>query len=164
MHPETLILRVAIATPLRRLFDYLHDQQDSLNIKPGCRVAVPFGKRKETVGIVVSIESKSEYPLDKLKSIKYVIDREPLFNQAHLDFLLWSSRYYHHPVGEVLFNTIPGVLRKSQPLEKQIGSHWQLTETGKTYDPNKIKNSSRQAQLLNYFQTRNEIIAETELQ
>ena len=44
------ILRVALAVPLDRLFDYrAGDDGDAL---PGSRVLVPFGRR-DTVGIVV---------------------------------------------------------------------------------------------------------------
>ena len=46
-----------------RIFDYLaaHD------IRPGCRVLVPFG-RKQIEGIVIALKETSEH-LDKLKPI-----------------------------------------------------------------------------------------------
>ena len=55
------ILRVAIATPLRRLFDYLPPENiDPNKITPGMRVSIPFGKRKDVTGLIVANTDKSE--------------------------------------------------------------------------------------------------------
>ena len=102
------ILHVAIAAPLRRLFDYLPaNASKPESLQPGMRVSVSFGRRKEVVGIIVSISNKSDFPLHKLKSINTVIDKQPLLESEHLNFLIWASNYYHHPIGEVIFSASP---------------------------------------------------------
>jgi primosomal protein N' len=39
---------------------------------------------------------------DKLKTIEEILDDVPILNAPILDFISWSSNYYHHPIGEVL--------------------------------------------------------------
>ena len=98
-------LRVAVHTPLRRTFDYLPNKETELKIlKPGIRVSIPFGKQRNASGVIISINSKSEYPYHKLKKINYVIDESPVIDSKHLDLLIWASTYYHHPIGEVIHN------------------------------------------------------------
>src|SRR3954466_8251754 len=58
------VLRVALDTPLRRLFDYLPPRDSGVDAQPGARVRVPFGRRQLT-GVVQSVAEKSELPRDK---------------------------------------------------------------------------------------------------
>lgn len=165
MTTNSRIFRVAIATPLRRLFDYLPPDNNKTNkVLPGMRVSIPFGKRKETIGLIISSGDTSEYPLNKLKRINYIIDDKPLLDSKHLDLLVWASRYYHHSIGEVAFNALPTLLRKNQTIEKVGNNNWKLSNTGKKADPNEIKKSPNQAQILNYFQQKKSTINESELQ
>ena len=72
-HPS-FILRVAVPSPLRKLFDYLPLPDQPLP-EPGMRVRVPFG-RQTLVGIVVGTDSDSEHQRDKLKPIDAVLSEE----------------------------------------------------------------------------------------
>ncbi len=158
------ILRVAVSTPLRRLFDYLlPDQYDISKIKPGIRVSVPFGKRKNVIGILVSTTDKSDFPENKLKKINHIIDHQPVIDKSLLDLIIWTSRYYHHPIGEVLFNALPIWLRKENKFEKLQKTAWKLSRMGEEADPNLLKRAPKQAQLLNYLKQQNKPINETEL-
>ena len=104
----TSIIEVAIAVPLHNTFDYLCNQK----VVIGARVKVPFGQKK-VIGIVLSHKNKSKF--EKLRSVEEVIDSEALLSESVLDFLFWSSNYYHHPIGEVLSNAIPKNLRLGKP-------------------------------------------------
>jgi primosomal protein N' (replication factor Y) (superfamily II helicase) len=158
------ILCVAIATPLRRLFDYLPaNTSESENLQPGIRVSVPFGRRKEVTGIIISISDKSNFPRHKLKRINYAIDKQPILDNRHLGFLIWASDYYHYSVGEVIFSALPSWLRKNNSIDKFRESVWHLTEKGIATDPNLINKSPKQAQILNFIQQRKTSINEAEL-
>ena len=63
----TPILRIALDTPLRRLFDYL-PPPDGVIPLVGTRVRVPFG-RQRLVGVVIKHGEKSDLPLEKLKAV-----------------------------------------------------------------------------------------------
>jgi len=158
------ILHVAIATPLRRLFDYLPvSTSESGNLQAGMRVSVPFGRRKEVTGIIVSTGNKSDFPQHKLKRINYAIDKQPILKEKHLNFLAWVSNYYHYPMGEVIFSALPAWLRKNNSIDKFRESIWSVTKKGLTTDPNRINKSPKQAQILNYIQKNQTTVNESEL-
>ena len=57
------VLKVALPSPLRRLFDYLPaPRAPACGWQPGLRVRVPFGRR-DVVGVVVSLASLPSLPL-----------------------------------------------------------------------------------------------------
>src|SRR5690606_10108330 len=61
------ILRLALPSPLRRLFDYLAPEGvPHTLLQPGVRLRVPFGRR-EVVGVLVEVASHSEVPADRLR-------------------------------------------------------------------------------------------------
>ena len=123
-HPDQYI-RVAIPTPLRRLFDYL---PPATPVAPGCRVVVPFGTR-ELIGIVLSVESHTDVPLNKLKPITNVLDREPLLPEQILELCQWAARYYHHSLGETLIQALPKKLRQGKPAFYGTVVHWFATDS-----------------------------------
>ena len=94
------IVRVALAVPLPRFFDYLY----SPDLTPivGGRVLVPFGSQKR-VGIVVDLPASSDVAKEKLKPIIDVLDADSLFNSTIWDWLAWSANYYRAALGDVLF-------------------------------------------------------------
>ncbi len=110
------ILEVAILVPLNKTFDYLSDYK----IEVGSRVKVPFG-RKKVVGVVLSHKEKSNF--EKLKHIDKLLDEAPILDKPILDFLFWSSKYYHHPIGEVIATALPKNLRigKDAIIKKVVG-------------------------------------------
>tara|TARA_R110002072_G_scaffold162069_1_gene313801 strand:- start:9561 stop:11771 length:2211 start_codon:yes stop_codon:yes gene_type:complete len=152
-HP--LILRVAIATPLRRLFDYLPDDASNLNnLQPGLRVSVSFGRRKDVTGVVVALSNQSDFPYNKLKKINHVIDRHSVIGSKHLSLLEWASNYYHYPIGEVIFSALPSALRKNNPITKYDEKFWGLTKKGVAFEAGLMKQAPKQSQLLKYLQER----------
>jgi primosomal protein N' (replication factor Y) len=98
--------KIAIDTPLRRLFDY----QSVITVQPGMRVRVPFG-RQRLVGVVVSLADHTDVPAAKLRDVLEVLDATPVFQAAELALLIWAADYYHHPIGEVFAAALPRLLR-----------------------------------------------------
>ena len=138
----TSIIEVAIAVPLHNTFDYLCNQK----VVIGARVKVPFGQKK-VIGIVLSHKNKSKF--EKLRSVEEVIDSEALLSESVLDFLFWSSNYYHHPIGEVLSNAIPKNLRLGKPAVIK-----KLSEIKNSIAPTILSLTSEQedavAEIINY--------------
>lgn len=93
-------------TPLHKCFDYLTEDK----ITVACRVVVPWGN-KTKIGVVVENKQKSDYDLDKLKSVIEVLDETPIFDDKIFELLQWTAQYYHHPLGEVIATAIPKRLR-----------------------------------------------------
>lgn len=122
MISDPTILRVAIPSPLRKTFDYLLPEDcevNSLKNKIGARVLVNFGKR-ELVGIIWEITNQSNLEISKLKPILKILDDEPLLTPKILELLSWASEYYHHPIGEVLIQGLPNLLRKHKINKKKV--------------------------------------------
>jgi len=130
MHPSPKqpVLRIALALPLRQLFDYLPGI--ATVARPGMRVLVPFGRRK-MVGVIVEVADKSELPLEKLAGvIAYPDDEQLVLSDETLELLRWCWRYYKHAPGEVVFNALPPLLRKAQGVIPPSPVQYSLTAAG----------------------------------
>ena len=123
-------LQVALPVPLRRHYDYvIGDPFSHVEFLPGMRVSVPFGRRKEQVGIALSASDRTALQPGQLKSLGNVIDYEPLFSQRHFEFLCWAADYYHYPVGEALFSALPALLRQGKALPRENAQAAAATES-----------------------------------
>ncbi|HKE44875.1 MAG TPA: primosomal protein N' [Steroidobacteraceae bacterium] len=145
--PTRPILRIALDTPLRRLFDYLAPAgTEPAALVPGKRVRVPFGRRR-TTGVLLEVGVRSQVPPHKLKPALELLDSQPVFDAALLGFLEWAADYYHHPIGEVVSAALPLGLRLARPLE-EIEERWQLTAAGLESQQQPGKRAPRQRALL----------------
>jgi primosomal protein N' (replication factor Y) (superfamily II helicase) len=149
------VLRVALDTPLRRLFDYLPPAQAlfSGSLGPGMRVRVPFG-RQRLVGIVMESAHSSDIPPERLKPILEVLDTRPVFDASALALLRWAAEYYHHPVGEVLSAALPKAMRLGADAEARR-ELWSPTREGQdAYQRGDPKRAPKQRELLAYLAER----------
>src|SRR5256886_10630862 len=111
VRPGSEVFRVALDTPLRRLFDYLPPASPGAHPPaPGARVRVPFGRRR-LVGVIMASAETSDIAPGRLKPILEVLDSRPVLDAAALELLGWAAHYYHHPIGEVLAGALPRALR-----------------------------------------------------
>jgi len=124
------VLRVALDTPLRRLFDYLPPAEAGTGPLPaiGARVRVPFG-RQRLIGLVLAAADTSEVPQERLKPILEVLDARPVLDSAAIELLTWAAQYYHHPIGEVLTGALPRPLRFGAGAV-EIEERWLATDAG----------------------------------
>lgn len=123
-----MFVQVALALPLRRLFDYRLPGGQSCQI--GVRVEVPFGRQK-LVGLVVNTKLESDYPANKIKPVNQVLDSRPIYNQQMLKTLAWLQQYYLCPPGEVYVNLLPKKLKNGAPTELHEEPIWQVVEGAK---------------------------------
>jgi len=111
MSVSNTFYHLAVPSPLRRGFDYLPPVDvDPTKIRPGMRVRVSFG-RTTSVALVLEVRDSTPVPVNKLKPVLEVLDDAPLFSSDLLSVLSWASAYYQHPIGEVVSNALPAVLR-----------------------------------------------------
>ena len=111
-HPASGIARVAVPSPLRRLFDYLIPA--NTHVQPGIRVRVPFGSR-ELTGIIVAIVDQSDIETSQLRPITEVLDHDELIPSHLLDLWLWAANYYQHPVGDALHLSLIHISEPTRP-------------------------------------------------
>ena len=124
------VLRVALDTPLRRLFDYLPPAEAGTGPLPaiGARVRVPFG-RQRLIGLVLAAADTSEVQQERLKPILEVLDARPVLDSAAIELLTWAAQYYHHPIGEVLTGALPRPLRFGAGAV-EVEERWAATDAG----------------------------------
>jgi len=140
------IVRVALNTPLRRLFDYL-PPRDGREPEPGSRVRVPFG-RQQLVGVVESWAASSEVPKEKLKAVVEVLDDEPVLDGSVLELIRFAAQYYHHALGEVIAAALPKLAREGAPA-RALTERWYASDAGlAALADNTLSRARRQRELL----------------
>jgi len=152
-------LQIAIASPLRRHFDYLppKDSQQS-DWQVGCRVKVPFGRRTE-VGILLGTSDHSDVPVEKLRPALKILDDTPLLSDEIMSLLSWASAYYHHPIGDALQHALPVLLRQGKAASASTETVWQLNAAGKAAGTEELKRAPKQAALLQQLQLADDVLS-----
>ena len=146
-----LILKIAIPVPLNRLFDYL--APDNINhVSVGTRVLVPFGKSTK-VGFVIENATNSDIKNERLKPVIEILDASSLINEKDFQLLMWASRYYHYPLGEVFSAAFPVSLRKGKKAILTQEKFYTLSAKGECLNPDQLKRTPKQQQIFTLFQT-----------
>lgn len=127
------ILRVAIAVPLHKIFDYFAPNYVNAT-QIGIRVCVPFGKQKK-IGILIGITQYSDLLPENIKQVLEFIDDRPVLSSTDIKMLRWISSYYHHPLGLVLVGAMPALLRKGKRAKIQQPKLYQLSAQGLKLNP-----------------------------
>ncbi len=142
-----LYLRLALPTPLRRLFDYRAPAGVPAELwQPGVRVRVPFGSRK-VVGILVETTATTDIPADKVRDALELLDERPLFEPPLLELIRWTASYYQHSLGDTFSWAMPILLRQGEPAAAQKKIFYQAAADA-TVEDQRIKNAPRQRQAL----------------
>ena len=130
-----LILRIALPSPLRRLFDYLAPKGvGPEKLTAGVRLRVPFGKR-EMVGVLVETTTQSDIELNKLKPALELLDDEPAIPEPLFRLCLWTATYYQHSLGDTLSWALPVLLRQGEPAASRHELFWSLAPDAQLDDP-----------------------------
>ncbi len=141
------ILRLALPSPLRRLFDYRAPADcDPALLVPGVRLRVPFGRR-ELVGVLVECAAHSEVAEERLRSASALLDRQPVLPPALLELCRWTAGYYQHSLGDTFSWALPNLLRQGEAAERGEEHIWQVAAGAQLDDP-RLKRAPRQRQAL----------------
>ncbi len=141
------ILRLALPSPLRRLFDYrAPDGVPRTALQPGMRLRAPFGRR-EVIGVLVEVTDQSEVPETKLKAALEVLDLHPPLPPALFKLCLWTAQYYQHSLGDTFSWALPTLLRQGEPAEARQERFWYLAEGARADDP-RLARAPRQREAL----------------
>ncbi len=108
--PPPHIAEVAFNIPLERTFHYLIPGGLQSAVRPGIRVAAPFGRR-EQIGMVVQLLDRSPIPAPMLKTIRRAIDPVPVITGERWALASHLSAYYGCSLGEALAVMVPSALR-----------------------------------------------------
>ncbi|KTT54389.1 primosomal protein N' [Pseudomonas oryzihabitans] len=142
-----LILRLALPSPLRRLFDYLPPKGAvEEQLRPGGRLRVPFGRR-EVIGVLIEVAQETEVPPDKLRKALQLLDKRPPLPSALFELCQWSAQYYQHSLGDTLSWALPALLRQGEPAERRLQRFWIAQPDARPEDP-RLARAPRQREAL----------------
>ncbi|MES2487827.1 MAG: primosomal protein N' [Bacteroidota bacterium] len=99
-------IEVILPLALPRPFTYAITAAEYDFIKPGMRVAVPFGKNKIYTGLVTGLHQNPSQ-LYAAKEIHQILDDKPLVTPVQLQHWQWIAEYYMCSVGEVYKSALP---------------------------------------------------------
>lgn len=109
-------VNVILPIPLEKLFTYAITLDEAVFLRPGMRVAVPFGKSKIYTGLVHEVHQTSP-TVYEAKEIHQILDEKPLVNAIQLKHWQWVADYYMCTVGEVFRSALPSAfLLESETL------------------------------------------------
>ncbi|MEG3079640.1 primosomal protein N' [Halomonas sp. 5021] len=120
------VLKIALPSPLRRLFDYLPNRQTPPGgWQPGLRVRVPFGHR-DVVGVVVELADHTDLSHAQLRSVSETLDDAPL-PADWLWLCQFTARYYQHSLGDTLAMAMPARMRQGHPMAGRTQTLWRAS-------------------------------------
>jgi primosomal protein N' (replication factor Y) len=126
--------QVAVNFPL---LDSLLTYQSSLEFKPGDLVEVPLGKRTAEGCIFKVLQTNDNTNLE-LKSFEKKLSEVIFVKPSDLELFEWISRYYQYSLGQIIFDSLPQILKRPRnfsPLSgKNIPQNFKLNfDQEKTY-------------------------------
>ncbi len=148
------ILRLAVISPMRNVFDYLPPTQMAETavekLQPGIRIRAPFGNRL-VVCILLEVALSTNLDKSRLKHVLEILDETPLLRRELLELCIWAASYYHHPQGEVFAAAFSSKQRRGLPVSELVNYGWTVTSLGEeTIKQGKILiRAPKQASLLN---------------
>lgn len=126
-------IEVVLPLSLAQTFTYAVNEAEYLFIKPGFRVAVPFGKSKIYTSLVVDVHQNKPEKYDA-KEIHQILDETPMVTQNQIKHWFWIASYYMCAIGDVYRSAIPSaLLLESETIITQKNNDFVL-ETSLTDD------------------------------
>ncbi len=106
-------LQVILNLPLNQSFTYSYtpsDDENELIPEIGKRAEIMFGNKK-TIGYIINIsdEVPEDCPVEKekIRPVKRILDKEPLFNSELIETAKWMAHYYLCTFSESLCAMLP---------------------------------------------------------
>ncbi|MEG3658168.1 primosomal protein N' [Arenibacter palladensis] len=102
-------INVILPIPIEKLFTYKVTEEEVKLLKPGMRVAVPFGKSKIYTALVFEIHNTPP-TVYEAKQIDQILEDYPVVTMVQLKFWHWLAQYYMCSIGEVFRAAVPSAL------------------------------------------------------
>ena len=125
-HQVMIYADIILPLPLDGLFTYSVPEGLAAQVRFGVRVAVPFGKTKIHVGVVVRVHGDAPQGY-KVKPIMRALDAETVVTEGQYGLWRWISDYYMSPVGEVYKAALPSGLKAEDGYKPRKELYVRLT-------------------------------------
>ena len=101
---------VILPLPLPECFTYRLPSEMKEGVQAGCRVVVPFGRKKFYTGIVNNVHYLRPTAYE-VKDVVTVLDAHPILLPVQFKFWKWLSDYYLCTQGDVYKAALPSGLK-----------------------------------------------------
>ncbi|EJX04487.1 primosome assembly protein PriA [gut metagenome] len=101
---------VILPLPLPKCFTYSLPDEYAEDVKIGCRVVVPFGRKKYYTAIVRNVHycAPTDY---EVKEVSALLDADPVLLPQQFSFWEWIADYYLCTLGDVYKAALPSGLK-----------------------------------------------------
>ncbi|MGM9868440.1 MAG: primosomal protein N' [Sodaliphilus sp.] len=128
-HFAELIIPLAI----KGTYTYRIPEEMQADLQIGCRVLVPFGRKKIYTGIVQMMHDMEPKGYE-VKSIIAMIDPTPIVVHPQLKFWQWISDYYLCTLGEVMKAALPAGLKIESETYISVNPDYEESQPGELND------------------------------
>ena len=101
---------VILPLPLYSTFTYGIPDCLKSSVQIGCRVLVPFGKKKIYTGIISLLHNNRPGDFE-VKDIISILDNYPILRHPQLKFWEWIANYYLCSIGDVYKAAVPAGMK-----------------------------------------------------
>lgn len=102
-------VEVILPLNLAKTFTYSVSKAEYDAIKPGFRIAVPFGKNKIYTALAIAVH-ENEPQLYAAREIHQILDDLAIVTEIQLDHWKWIAAYYMCAIGDVYRSAMPSAL------------------------------------------------------
>ncbi|MCD7815549.1 MAG: primosomal protein N' [Bacteroides sp.] len=107
---------VIVPLPIAGQYTYSLPEEMAGRVCLGCRVVVPFGRKKFYTGLVTRVHEEAPEAYDT-KDVSELLDERPVLLERQYKFWQWLSDYYLCPLGDVYKAALPsGMKLESETL------------------------------------------------
>lgn len=118
---------VILPLPLNSCFTYALPEDMAGQVQQGCRVVVPFGKKKFYTGIVRNLHYLKPEGYE-VKEVTAVLDAHPILLPMQFKFWEWLSDYYLCTQGDVYKAALPSGLKLESETVVEYNPDFEVTE------------------------------------
>lgn len=144
------LVDVILPLPLKPTFTYAVDDDMALKVKRGCRVVVPFGKKKHYTGIVDRVHHEAPEGYE----VKYafaLLEEQPVVLPQQMKLWEWIADYYICARGDVYNAAMPAGLKLE--FKPKVETHVRLAADYRTEEAlrqvlDSLKRADKQQDLL----------------
>ncbi len=122
--PPSRYASFALALPVYQVFTYA---LDAAQPQAGTRYRLPFAGRERT-GLLLEPDAAGDIDPARIKPADDCLDEAPVLDAHMMALASWLADYYLQPLGEVLFQCLPGYLRRARPQRSLAVRRYRLAE------------------------------------
>lgn len=128
---------ILLPLPIQGTYTYRIPQQLEDTLKVGCRVLVPFGRKKIYTGIVETMHDHAPEGYE-VKELLYTLDHYPIVRHPQLKFWNWIADYYLCSTGEVYKAAVPSGLKVESETFISVNPDYEEQQPGELSDKARV--------------------------